>query len=414
MDDIRIRGVIESTDEILSRFQGDLRNYTSGIRSSVRDDCAVIRDEVSFRIASLELHLVRTTVVLSRNAQYHILSAYFHASPGLWAILLAIYAVVTTVIEIVSFINELLKVVTGETLAFWVDKLVPGFQAAWNDIMNKISEFSATLGWGVDGVGHLLNAFDASANMWGMVTGKTFDGIKYEKYTRMKNVMDSYSTQLASWESSPGAMIAHFANEASEGTYWQGHGTMVKIVDSIGSFGDKAELALKGMGTITSELLGIRNDMPAVVAKNIPPGIWNALDLADTAINDRILPALTHITDRLDELDAVLDSYREKAAEIADRLLHPGDLLSEIDKLPDYARQNQLVKIDGVTSALMKESNEAAFAALEGDLTIFAKVAAALKAPPAPLAFMELELPGRSPGITGEPRETWILTDGDY
>ena len=412
MDDTRIRGVIESTDEILSSFLGDLRDYTGGIRSGVRDECVLIREEVSLNICTLELHLVRCTVVLSQNAQYRILRAYYHASPGLWAILMAIYGVVVTVIKIVTFISKLFEVITGENLAYWIDQLVPGFQDAWNNIMNQISEFSATLGWGVDGIGHLMNAFDGSANLWGMVTGKTFDGTKFEKYTKMKNLMSNFSVDLKKWQDNPGEQISAWANYASKTTYWQGSETIHKIVDSIGAFGDKAETALTGLGTISTELLSIRNDMPAVIAKNIPPGIWNALELADTAINDRILPALTNITDRLEELDAVLEAYQKKAAELAERLAHPGDLLAEIDKLPDYVRSDQLVKIDGVTSALLREGNEADFASVSADLAHFGLVAAALQNPPPPLAFMELELPGRSPGIVAEPYETWFV--GEY
>jgi len=325
---------------------------------------------------------------------------------------MAIYGVVVTVIKIVTFISKLFEVITGENLAYWIDQLVPGFQDAWNNIMNQISEFSATLGWGVDGIGHLMNAFDGSANLWGMVTGKTFDGTKFEKYTKMKNLMSNFSVDLKKWQDNPGEQISAWANYASKTTYWQGSETIHKIVDSIGAFGDKAETALTGLGTISTELLSIRNDMPAVIAKNIPPGIWNALELADTAINDRILPALTNITDRLEELDAVLEAYQKKAAELAERLAHPGDLLAEIDKLPDYVRSDQLVKIDGVTSALLREGNEADFAAVSADLAHFGLVAAALQNPPPPLAFMELELPGRSPGIVAEPYETWFV--GEY
>ena len=281
MDDTRIRGVIKSTDEILSSFLGDLRDYTGGIRSGVRDDCVLIREEVSLTIASIELHLVRCTVVLSQNAEYRILRAYFHASPGLFAILTAIYSIVATVVKIITFINGLLEVITGETLAYWINQMIPGFRAVWNDIMNKISEFSGTLGWGVDGIGHLMNAFDGSANLWGMVTGKTREGIKFEKYNRMRRLMLSYSDNLKAWQSNPGAQISQWADSASYATYWEGSKTMHNIVDSIGAFGDKAEQALTGLGTISSELLGIRNDMPAVIAKNIPSGIWDGLERAE-------------------------------------------------------------------------------------------------------------------------------------
>jgi hypothetical protein len=187
---------------------------------------------------------------------------------------------------------------------------------------------------------------------------------------------------------------------------------MKDLTGKISAFGDNAEKALKSVGSITNEVLALRNDMPAFIAKNIPAVIWDGIERLDTAVNDRILPFLTGITDRLDELDAVLEAHRKKAEALADRIAHPGDMLAEIDKLAGYARADQLTKIDSVTSTLLREQNEAGFAAMEGDLREFARVAEALSHPPAPLPFMELELPGRSPGIIAEIHETWFV--GDY
>ena len=61
---------------------------------------------------------------------------------------------------------------------------------------------------------------------------------------------------------------------------------------------------------------------------------------------------------------------------------------------------------------MLREQNEADYAAIEGDLREFGLIAEALSHAPEPLLFMELELPGRSPGIVAEPRETWMV--GDY
>jgi len=357
---------------------------------------------------------VRVTSLLYDNATYHILRAYHHASPSLIAFITGLYTFVTVVVGVINTINSIVTVLTGVTLAGWLDKLMPGFQEAWNNIMNKISEFSSALGWGVDGVGHLINGFDAGADLWCMVTGKDRAVAQVEKIRHVDTLTKSYGLALQKWQDNPGEQIAKHADMWSNMRYYEGATFVNKLTDKVSAFGDKAENALTAVGTITSELLALQNDMPGFIANNIPSGLWDGLEKVDTTINDRILPALTEITDRIDELDAMIESYQAKAAEIADRLAHPGDLLAEIDKLPDYARQTQLIKIDGVTSALMKESNDAAFAALEGDLSNFALVAAALQAPPPPLPFMQLELPGRSPGITPEPHESWILTSGDY
>jgi len=409
----RILAAASDAAGMVDGYLNDVLKNTSGIRSSIRGSCVFLLDDLEIQITSCEINLIRISSVLAQNAQFHILRAYHHASPSLWLFLVGIYEFVVKVVEIITVINTIMLVVTGEKLAYWLDQLIPGFQAAWDDIMNKISAFSAALGWGVDGVQHLLNATHASADIWGTVTGKDLDSVKMEKFKRTEILLDSYSKYLHAWQANPGQQIAKYAEAASSRMYWSGYDAIHNITDKVGVFGEKVETVLTSVGTITDELLSLRNDMPEFIAENIPTGIWDSLEKADTVINDRILPALTTITDRIDDLDAVLDAYQAKAAEIADRLAHPGDLLAEIDKLPDYARQNQLVKIDGVTSMLMKESNEAAVAALAGDLSEFGIIAASLENPPAPLPFMTLELPGRSPGITPEPYETWIL-DKDY
>jgi len=412
MDDRRIQASVRSAETLLEGYLGGLGASTALVKASVRAACGPLQEEVSINLTSCETRLTRVISLICEDAEYHILTAYYRASPGVISFIIGILKFIAKLIGIIETINEFALLITGENLAYWLDKLIPGFQDAWNDIMNKISEFSGMLGWGVDGVLHLMNATHAGADLWGMVTGKEMDTVRVEKYKRTEILMNSYSKALYQWQVNPGEQIAKYAEEASARMYWGGYVKIHEITDKLGAFGDKAEEALTGLGTISSELLGIRNDMPAFIAKNIPQGLWDGIERVDTAINDRILPALRDITDRIDELDAVLDSYQKKAAELAERLAHPGDMLAEIDKLPGYARKEQLTKIDDVTSSLLREQNEAEYAALEGDLREFGIIAEALSHPPAPLEFMELELPGRAPGIVAEPRETWFA--GDY
>jgi len=413
MNEDRIRASISDAEAAVSGYVSVVSDETAGIRKSVRGSCTILQDEISIRITDQEITLVRATSLLYDNATYHILRAYHHASPSLLAFITGLYTFVTVVVSVINTINSIVTVLTGVTLAGWLDKIMPGFQEAWNDIMNKISEFSSALGWGVDGVGHLVNGFDAGADLWCMVTGKDRAVAQVEKIRHVDTLTKSYGLALQKWKDDPGEQIANHADMWSNMRYHEGATFVNNLTDKVSAFGDKAEAALTSIGTITSELLSLQIDMPGFIANNIPSGLWDGLEKVDTTINDRILPALTEITDRIDELDAMIEAYQVKAAEIADRLAHPGDLLTEIENLPDYARQNQLVKIDGVTSMLMKESNDADFDAVSGDLTNFGIIAAALEEAPAPLSFMTLELPGRSPGITPESRETWIL-DTDY
>lgn len=414
MNEDVIRTSISDAEEAVSGYVIVCNDDTSRIRKSLREYSMVLHDEIGFRIAYHDTYLVRVTNLLIDNATYHILTGYHHASPGLIAFITGAIQFVLKVVGIITTINDILVVLTHETLAHWIGELIPGFEDAWASLMNSISEFSNNLGWGVDGVLHLMNATEVSANLYGSISGKSVAWVESEKWKRKQHMLMSYSQNLDLWQANPGEMMGKMSELWSKANYSVGTNVLKATLDKIGIFGEKAEEALVAVGTITDELLAIQTDMPAFIANNIPQGVWDGIEKVDTIINDRILPTLTDITDRIDELDAMVEAYQAKAAEIADKLAHPGDLLADIENLPDFARQNQLVKIDGVTSMLMKEENEDAFNDISGDLTEFGIIASALEASPPPLSFMELELPGRSPGITPEPRETWILTSGDY
>ena len=414
MDDGRVKAAVGNTEAFLEDYASGVEGYTSDIRSSVREACKSLQDDISINLTSREVELTRYTTLIARDAEFHTLTAYYKASPGLIAIIIAIAKFVLKVVGIIKIINDFMVLVTGENLAYWLNKLIPGFEEAWNDIMNKISGFSAMLGWGVDGVHHLINALGASADLWGMVTGRPMDEVRVKKYTRLYTLMNSYSNYLAKWQKNPGEQIAKYIDWFSDYNYGEGYWKMHDIFDRLDTFGDKIETTVKDVGKISGELLGIREGMPEFIAKNIPRGVWDGIEKVDTAINDRIIPALTAVNDRVDELNAAIEAQRKHAQELADRVSHPGDLLSEIDSLPLYARLDQEDKIDDIATRKLKRDTSEAWEAERVDLRGFDKVYAAMTAPIPPPEFMELEVPGRGviTGITEEPRETWFV--GDY
>ena len=411
MTDELIRITFDRVDSHIASYKQLTDSSVTALKQAVRDDCARFREEISISISRIEIVITRETVTLVDDAEYHLLRAYFHASPSLWAIILAIYGFVRVVIEVISVINEVMKVITGETLAYWLDFIIPGFEAAWRDIMNKVSQFSALLGWGVDGVHHLLNVRNAGADLWGIITGRDEDAVKVEKYKRTEAILNSYSLHLDAWQANPGAQIAAWAKAGSEDRYWEGLWKIREITGKIAAFEDKSTAAFECIGTITNELLALHNNMPYIVNKYIPVYIWDKLEWFSIFTNDRLLPWLEEIDDRLDELDAVIEAHQAKAAALADKIAHPGDMLAEIANLPDYARDDQLFKIDSVTSSLMSSQNTANFAAVEGDLRAFALIAKALETPPPALSFMELELPERPGGVVTRFAPGWQVGD---
>jgi hypothetical protein len=412
MTDDKARIAIANADAAITGYYDYLNTGTGSLRESVRDAASVFRDETQLKIAETDLVLTKQVELLAQDANYRILNAYYHASPGLIAIITDIIKLVANVIKVIQTLNQVIHLLTGQNLAYWIDQLVPGFNEVWNNIMNKISEVSKAIGWGVDGAHHLLNVINSGVDLYSITTGKDQSYAYTEKYKHLDTVLHSYSAELKGWQEHPGTLFSAFGDRFTSWYYARADKEQSKLRTKITEVGEKTELALTSVGEISSELLALRNDMPAFIAKNLPQGLWDSLARFDTAINDRILPQLQAINDKIDELNAVLDAQRKKAAELADKIAHPGDMLADIENLSEYARKDQYDKIDYATSQKLREENEVDYAAIEGDLSEFSKVAAALAQAPAPLSFMQLELPGKSPGIVAEPRETWFV--GDY
>ena len=411
MDDIKIQAVIRGTDRILALIENDVTLYTGGIKQQIRDQGSFIRDEISVRVARCEVTLTRVIALVAYDAEYHIASAYFHASPGLIVLIKAIFKVVTVILDIIGIINTVLQVITGQNLVYWLNQIIPGFQDMWNDLMDQISKFSKDLGWGVDGVLHLMNITNIGSGLVGSITGKDYGWVQTDMYKKAQKTLASFSAGLENWQSNPGKMISLIFASNQESDHFLANTFMGRLTDKLDGTFDKVELFASGLGQMTSELAAIQNDMPALVAKNIPQALWAGVTKVDAAINDRILPQLTMISDSLDELNFVMEAQRKKAAELADKIAHPGDLLMEISKLPDYARDDQLSKIDSIVSYNMSQDNEIGAAERNAKLSEFSKITQALSEAPEPIPFMELELPGKSPGITAEPRETWLVGD---
>lgn len=414
MTNERVIATLDHVERQVGEFYSFTGDSVTVIKESVWEGAMRLKEETSVRIAPLEAEIISSGSIVAQDASFHLQRAYFHASPSLILIILAIYEFIKTVIEIIGIINSVLSVITGETLAYWLDRLWPGFQSAWNNVMNKISEFSSLLGWGVDGVGHLMNVGNLATYAWGGITGKDLSGVRSKVFDRVSTYTHSLSTELDEWQSAPGKMLYQTFTREAENNYYFTSAWMDKLVTKLEGAGARVETVAQGFGSMTSEFLALRNDMPSFIANHIPQAIWDGITRADTMINDRLLPRLDQITGKLGEIDALLDKYKADTSALAQRIARPGDLLAEIKALPDYLRKDQEDKIDLVVSGKLGSENTVVYENARVDLSVFDKTYAAMTAPLPSPEFMLIELPARAAltGIVKEPRETWFA--GDY
>lgn len=414
MNEERIQKAIASTTEAVNGYVRTVDSYTDDLRPAIRFEARQLRDEVDIKIASCEAHIIRLTGIISQNANYHIISAYFHASPGLWAIIIGILEVVKIVLDWISIINDLLVAITDQNLLYWLNKLIPGFENAWNSILHKISTISQKLGWGVDGISHLLNAFNIGTDAWGAITGKSDIGVRTEKMTKTQSFLNSLSGRLEEWENVPGIMFNDLINSVPSLNNFQSHMEMHNIQLNLGKLGHDARGFLTSISDITSELGALREDMPSFIADHIPQGLWDGIDRVQKTIDEGILPVLTDVMDRIAEVNAVLESYRERAEALAESLNNPGDLLERIEALSEQARLIQAGKLDKYSGEMMNKKTGDVAAGFETEDRILDALHELMSVPIPEPSFLALELaPGSThPEITVEPHETWFA--GDY
>lgn len=414
MNDDRAREAILHIEEAVNDYAVLTGDRIDILERRIEDSADVFQAFFSMTIISSEVHLVRLASSLAFSADYHITRAYFHASPSLITIIAAIMTAIKAIWKVVQIIISIYNTMVTLHLNELLYKIFPEFEKAVNKIMTKISEFSKTLGWGVDGVLHLLQAGQGGINVAGALMGKDEGWCKWQWMDRTQKTMGSFSSRLKEWQNDPGKMMQELFGDLNMSTFFPLRGEFGTKMLWLTNTVTRTEEAVKGISTITNELSAIRNDMPAVVAKYIPRKIWDAIDMADRFIDEQLLPRLAKFDRAVAEINAVLEAHSKKVTDLARRLAAPGDLLLGIDDLPERARMNQESKIDDVASRQLARDAEAAYDAISKDLEEFERIDKALKAPTPEPEFMSFESPARKAltGIVEEDRETWFV--GDY
>ena len=162
---------------------------------------------------------------------------------------------------------------------------------------------------------------------------------------------------------------------------------------------------------MTGHLIALESSLPGFISNHIPAAIWDGIALANSTIDQTLLPAITNISSTLDEVNSVINAQRNRAIELAERLAHPGDVMLGLDQLTDYEKKDQENKIDDVASRKYNEDTDKYAeddAALIDELD---KTSALFDAGISSLPFMSLEdvIPGTNPVIIKEPFETWFV-----
>ena len=401
---------LDRIDTGLARYVqlSDLRIKATGAKA---DRIALqLIENAEIRTAAIQVSLDRAANVLLLRASYGTLRLTIHSSPELIALTLAIMFIY----RVISFALIIYKIVNILATLYRIHQIVlqlwPEYRASWERLMADVSKVSGYIGWGVDGIGHLVNAVSGGINVLGGVMGKDWNLMRFEMMEKGNKLVVQMSRMLTALKDDPGRVLNQlFENRTllvadDTAKWWQ---TVVGTMDTIM---DKAQAGVDGSLFVLRELGAVQNNMPETIRKNIPAGIWTALADADQAINLYIVPTLSTIKRNLEIVDSLMESLSSRGSELAAKLANPGDLLLGVDELSPWVKKYQEGLIDDVTSREFGFWTDLERTEVQGDLDDFDRIDRLLKAPTPEPGLYTLELkPGQTfRGITAEPHETWF------
>lgn len=410
-DLVRVKQSVKSVEGLADQFVNLTGGRIDQVNEALNHDTYTFEIILQLRIVKIEATLIRSLAIVYQQATFHTLRAYWHASPALMLILAAIWAAIQFIYNIVKWIISIVQIIQ----ALKLDDLLAYYWPAFNDAREKfrrwVDRLSMAIGWGADGLLHLLHATQGFTDILGGLSGKSFDWMQAEWMVKSGNILKQVSNYADQIQENPGKVLEILFQTEMRGSFNMSSDFGEKLLDDVEMGLARAGWALNSLSDVSNELAAIRENMPEVIRENIPPGIFDSLEQFSDVISTQIMPRLTTLERNLGILDNIFDSHSGRLSELANKLAHPGTNLLTIDDLPDYAREGEEGAIDDVASRMFGASADADRAAMESDLAAFAIIDAAVTAPLPPPEFMTIETPERAAlyGITATPQETWFV-----
>jgi len=389
-------------------------HYIISVNVAIKKEQDYLIERVNYRIGVIDVELTRCFLVLYHSANYHYCCAMFHASPGFFAILAAIWGVFKFVYEGVKWIVEILHIRDIIKAAEILSTIWPAFRQKMSEIYGVISEQSQKLGMGIDGLSHLMNSVQGGLNVVGGLTGKSYEWLSVAGVDSSLSALKTLSDYASSIEHNPADLFDTVFGKENQKTRVEVQSWWSDTAKWISNTSEHALNGIKLANNAIDDILELKNDLPKFVIDHIPQKLIEGLEWVDSQIDNTLLPAVSDINKNLQQVNDLLDQYRDKTGVILENINNPGDLLLRMDNLEEKARKIQEQRIDDAAGRLLASQADA----IEKDDTDVIKelesISQLLETEVVTPIFMTIEdVPrGTLPEIVAEPFETWFV--GDY
>jgi len=389
-------------------------HYIMSVNVAIKKEQDYLIKRVNYRVGVIDVELTRCFLVLYHSANYHYCCSMFYSSPGLFTLIATIAIAVSDIILFIKNIVDILHVVELLKIAEILAVVWPAFRVKMSEIYGKISEASEQLGFGADGLIHLIQSTQSSVTILGGVLGKNDEWSEAQLGSGALDV----AQRVSSFAHVLGSDPSHALTEIFREQDWKNKREVSEWWDKTSAFIDSAsKTAIEGLQKVNDtidDFIELRGILPKFIADHIPSALIAGLEWVDSQIDDTLLPAVSNINKNLQQVNDLLDQYRDKTGVILENINNPGDLLLRMDNLEEKARKIQEQRIDDAAGRLLASQADA----IEKDDTDVIKelesISQLLETEVVTPIFMTIEdVPrGTLPEIVAEPFETWFV--GDY
>ena len=385
--------------------------YVDILELAINEQVKQVNERCEWRVSQATIQLTSYISLFYLNTNHRIDQVVFHHSPSLFGIIAWLAITISNIIIFVKDIIDILHVVEILKAADILAALWPAFRVRLDEIYGKVAEASQQLGFGVDGLIHLIQATQSSITVLGGVLGKDDLWSEAQIGEQALKTTERIAVLIHQFENNPSyAFRAIFAsqdwsNKRKISEWWN------KAATWLFNTTETAEKAIKGINQLSNNLLDLKNQLPSFIRDHIPQVIWDGLEWSNKTIDQTLLPAIANIDNTLKSVNSELDQQRAKAAELTYQLELPGSLLEGIDNLPGPTKAWQQLKIDDVVSRQYNEDADKYELDDKELIDELDKTSALFEAGIPPLTFMTLEdnIPSVNPEIIKEPFETWFV-----
>jgi len=244
-------------DVVVNTVKGlvlEMQSHTGGridqLIKALDSDIYLLKTITELRVARVNAELMGPIALIYKDAVYHTIRGLYYASPSLISFAIAIWQIVVSIWQIIKFFMQMVQIIQALKLDDLLASIWPAFEKARAKFRDLVAKVSEALGWGADGLLHLMHATQTFTSMLGGLTGKSYKWMEAQWMVKSGNILEKVKGFGLFIKDNPGKMLE-----------WMFQEEMLINLDMSSKFGQKLSFRLRELTDKATFLLGPTGNM---------------------------------------------------------------------------------------------------------------------------------------------------------